>query len=110
MWGKLPFKTAKIEVDDKSDELELLKQAYQALKSGQWLVLELKAAMPERLFAALRQLSLNNHLQIIHKDKMIEIRQTAKSRLIAIGSPEAIKENEAAFAGFKNLFGPAIIL
>jgi len=110
MWNKMPYEIKKVDIDENKDEIDLLKNIFAVLKYEKWLVLDLKIEMPSRIFAALKQLSLSNHIQFTENDKLIELKQPEKSRVVVICNYAVTKKNEEEYAGFKNLFGPVIII
>ena len=107
---KLPAAIKIIPVKAGAANLESLKQIYQTLKKGSWLAIDLQTVMPGEVYGQLRLLSLSNRLQIIYKDKIIDLKQPEKCRIIVMGGKQIIADNKKTYPDLMNLFGPVIII
>lgn len=105
---KLPAAIKVIPVKAGAANLEIFKKMHEAIKKGSWLALDLNTVLPSEVYGQLRLLAQANRLQIVHKEKIIELKQPEKCRIIVMGVNQIILDNKKAYPDLMSLFGLVI--
>jgi hypothetical protein len=109
-WTEYIANMKKVIYSTQTDDLTVIKKISQAMKNGEWVIVEVKSVLSSEVFSQFKLLARSNRVQFSVKEKLIEFKQSGESRVVVFANKEMIEENKKVFSDFINIFSPVIII